>query len=96
MANDRGGGPGTSMGRGVRSTMDAPFGSGISKSGTGQTRAMKAPFDKPQDVGKNDIPVVMYAGGMSTKPASTVTAGQVSPPIGSTQAVGTRRFKNPR
>lgn len=94
MATDRGGGKGTSMNRGVRSTMSGGF-EGKNMGNSGSSR-MKAPFDAAPAVGSKDIRTTVYVDGMSAKPANTLTAGQVSPPIGSTQNVGQRRFKNPR
>jgi len=73
--------------------MDAPFGKKISAGdGGGIHGRNKAPFDKPQDLGNGGISTKFY-DSMSARSASTVTAGAVSPPIGSTQTVGQRRFK---
>lgn len=93
-AGERGGGKGTSMNRGVRSTMGTAF-PGNNMGASGSSR-MKAPFDAPAAAGRGDIKTTIYVDGMSAAPARTATAGQVSPPIGRTQAVGTRRFKNPK
>ncbi len=97
MANNRGGGPGTYMDRGVRCTMDAPFGGkGMTKAGIGGGQSMKAPFDRAADVGRNDIPTKKYAADLSAKPARTVNAGMTQGGTSSNPPVGTRRFKNPR
>lgn len=93
MASKRSSGPGTSTSRGVCSPMNSPF-SSLPKAG-GIDGRNKAPFDKPQSMGNGGIPTRFF-DDMPTKMASTSTAGQVSPPIGATQSVGQRRFKNPR
>jgi len=91
----RSGGPGTYTQQGVRCTMNAPFGKAASAkagSGPGIDGRNKAPFDKPQSMGNGGLPTRFF-DGMPAKAATTVPAGQVSPPIGKTQAVGTRRFR---
>ena len=98
MARTRSGGPGSVSRHGVSGTMNAPFAKAAGSRqgvGGGQYGANKAPFSKPQDTGSGGIPTKFF-DGTSAKVGSSVNAGRVSPPIGSTQAVGTRRFKNPR
>ncbi len=93
MAAKRGSGPGTSTRRGVCSTMDNPFGKGVSTSAPGGMDGRnKAPFDKPQAMGGGGIPTKFFDPMTATLP-KTVSAGMVAPPIGGTQNVGQRRFK---
>lgn len=85
---------------GVRSTMNPPMGNkslgrgpGV---GGGMYGANKAPFDKAQDTGNGGISTKFF-DGMPTKTATTSNAGSASlKKPGATQAVGTRRFSNPR
>ena len=93
MATKRSNSPGSTTSRGVCGTLDAPFGGNVSTAASGGMNGQnKAPFDKPQSMGGGGIPTRFF-DAMSAKPASTTTAGQVSPPIGGTQDVGNRRFK---
>lgn len=93
MATKRSNGPGVSTSRGVCSQMDSPFGKSVSTSAAGGINGRnKAPFDKPQGMGGGSIPTRFF-DDMSAKPATTVQSGMVSPPIGATQNVGQRRFK---
>lgn len=93
MAKSRSGGPGSYNSRGVCGTMDSPFGKNVSTAASGGMNGRnKEPFSQPQGMANGSIPTRFY-DAMSTKSATTVTAGQVSPPIGSTQNVGQRRFK---
>ena len=96
-ASTRGGGPGSFNKNGVRSTMNAPFSKAASSrsgSGPGLDGQNHAPFDKPQGMAGGSIPTRFFDTAMNARTAKTVPAGQVSPPIGGTQNVGTRRFKN--
>ncbi len=97
MPESRGGGKGSHTAGGVRGTMKAAFGKATNaKEGSAGTYGKnKAPFDKPQSMGGGSIPTKFYEG-IKASPVRTATAGQVSPPIGATQNVGTRRFKNAR
>lgn len=97
MANDRGGGRGSFTAGGVRGTMKSPFGKATNDTrGSGGTYGRnKAPFDQPQGMGNGSIPTKFYEPITATAPR-TMTAGQVSPPIGATQRVTERRFKNPK
>lgn len=63
-----GGGPGTSVGGGVRSTLDGPFGKPSDK---GTEKKMKAPFDAGRTGGAgNGMPEEIYSdlGGPSAAP----------------------------
>lgn len=84
--------PNTNVRGGVRSTMDGMPMKGSANAGVGAIGRMAAPFDEPRAMGNGDIDVKIYES-LPTKPATTVNAGMVSPPIGGTQAVGQRRFK---
>lgn len=97
MPTNRGGGAGSHTAGGVRGTMSAPFGRATNATkGSGGTYGRNdAPFNKPQSMGGGSIPT-KFKDGMKANPVRTATAGQVSPPIGATQNVGQRRFKNPK
>lgn len=96
MATKRSASPGTRTSRGVCSPMQSPFGGSMSTAASGGINGRnKAPFDTPQGMGGQSIPTRFY-DAMPARSATTSTAGQVSPPIGRTQNVGERRFKNPR
>lgn len=90
--------PGTYVENGVHCTMGAPFSKATSPRATGPgiDGRNNAPFNKPQDMGNGGIPTRFYDEGMKAGMPKTSTAGQVSPPIGATQSVGTRRFTNPK
>lgn len=92
----RGAGPGSYTKNGVNCTMNAPFDKASSpkSGGPGIYDRNKGAFDQPANMSPTDMSRKFYDTSMGEKPATTLTAGQVSPPIGGTQAVGTRRFKN--
>ena len=99
MPMNRSAGRGTHTAGGVRGTMKAPFGKSTNARegvGGGQYNANKAPFDKPKSMGGGGLPEKFFDGTPSRPMPRTATAGQVSPPIGSTQNVGNRRFRNPK
>lgn len=99
MPTNRGGGRGSHTAGGVRGTMDAPFGKATDAKkgvGGGVYGHNRAPFDKGQSMGGGSIPTKFFDGTRVSAMPRKATAGQVSPPIGATQNVGNRRFKNPR
>lgn len=75
--SDRGGGPGTYTGNGVRCTMDPPFKKGLS---TGAQHDMSGTFDKGRSGGANGLPtrVTDSLGGAKKGPSPGFAASAPS------------------
>lgn len=75
MANDKGGGPGTTTRGQVKTTNYPPF----NKPGSGQQNGMTGPFDKPRSGGDNGLPTHVYdnnikSAGKAPKPGVYMTS----------------------
>ena len=64
MANDKGGGPGTTTRGQTKTTMYPPFNKGSDKGSQGN---MTGTFDKPRSGGDNGLPTHVYDTNIKTK-----------------------------
>ena len=83
--------PGTSVRGGVRATIKPPFAKATVSGSGGRMGRNTAPFDTPQSMGNGSIPTKFYES-MPVKTPTTLNAGQSTPILRATQAVGKRRF----